>query len=322
VKRPYLFEIVVLANLALVAIVARGTAFLLGDIVRTLIALFLALLAQAAIGIVVRVIVSLVRGNRGYVRRLRRRGWALDTLRLTLGVTLMTFGYGWLKLAVPLLRDPNFDPELWDLDRMVALGIAPSEFLLNLFRGASLRVVDWTYANIFYASMIVAMAFFLSHPSRRLRIAFFNGNTLLWIMGVWLYFLVPSVGPAYRFPEIWFRHSEDLPITQGLQAALMRNWLHARDSWEAGRLVAPVSIAFGIAAFPSLHVAFQTYVFLWMRRLWLSGQVLFGVFAFTIFLGSMITGWHYLVDGIAGIVMAYAAYRMAIRPGSRLFFRA
>jgi hypothetical protein len=65
-----------------------------------------------------------------------------------------------------------------------------------------------------------------------------------------------------------------------------------------------IQIVLGIAAFPSLHVAFQTYVFLWMRRLWTSGEVLFGIFALVILLGSMITGWHYLIDGLAGIALA------------------
>ena len=64
----------------------------------------------------------------------------------------------------------------------------------------------------------------------------------------------------------------------------------------------------GIAAFPSLHVGFQTYVFLWMRRLWTSGEVLFGIFVVVIFLGSMITGWHYFIDGVAGAALALGCY--------------
>ena len=39
-----------------------------------------------------------------------------------------------------------------------------------------------------------------------------------------------------------------------------------------------MSVVYGIAAFPSMHVAFQTFVFLWMRRLWIYGQLVFGVF--------------------------------------------
>ena len=68
------------------------------------------------------------------------------------------------------------------------------------------------------------------------------------------------------------------------------------------------SIVLGIGAFPSLHVAAQMYVFLWMRRLWTSGEVLFGIFVVVIFLGSMITGWHYFIDGVAGVALALGCY--------------
>ena len=70
---------------------------------------------------------------------------------------------------------------------------------------------------------------------------------------------------------------------------------------------------FGIAAFPSLHVGFQTFVFLWFRRLWLSGQIIFAIFVLLIFLGSVITGWHYLVDAYAGLLLAAIAYGVPAR---------
>jgi hypothetical protein len=320
-KRPYFFELFVLANLALVAWVARGTFFLLGDVLAGLVGLLLGIAGQAVIGIVIRLIVAAVRRDRAYLRRIRRRAWILDTLRLIVASTLMIFTYGWLKLVVPLVRAQNFDAALWELDRVLCAGLSPTVLLLDTFAGAgALRAIDWSYANIFYASMFVATAYFLSHPSRRIRIAFANGNVALWLSGSWLYFLVPSLGPAYRFPDLWFPHAGALQHTQNLQAILMRNWQNVLRAW-SGQPAGSISLAFGIGAFPSLHVAFQTYVFLWMRRLWLSGQVLFAVFALTIFLGSMITGWHYLVDGIAGLLMAYVAYRFAIRPCSRLFLR-
>jgi hypothetical protein len=323
VRRPYFFELLVLANLALVAMIAHESLFLVGGVLRTVSGLVLAIGTQALLGIGVRLLIAFARRDRRYLRRIRQRRWMLDLVRLVIANALMIFGYGWLKLSVPLLRGANYDAALWELDRIFFLGVSPSEFFLNLFAGAGvLPAVDWSYANIFYASLLVAMAFFLSHRSSGIRIAFANGNTALWVAGVWLYFLVPSLGPAYRFPEIWFQHSAGLPITQNLQAILMRNWQTVLRSWEAGQLTGRVSLALGIAAFPSLHVAFQTYAFFWMRRLWLSGQIVFAVFALVIFLGSMITGWHYLVDGLAGLVMAFLAYRVAIRPVSRLFFRA
>ncbi|HET8797398.1 MAG TPA: phosphatase PAP2 family protein [Thermoanaerobaculia bacterium] len=321
-KRPYFFELLVLANLAFVALVAHRSAGLLGGVARVLGGLLVVVAVQAGIGIGVRVVVALVRRDRAYLRRIRRRAWILDTLRLVVAGALMIFGYGWLKLVVPLYRAANFDAALWELDRALFFGLSPTVFFLDLFgNSGALRVIDWSYANIFYVSMLVAMAYFLSHPSRRIRIAFANGNAALWIAGAWLYFLVPSLGPAYRFPDVWFPFAGSLTITQNLQALLMRNWQNVLRAWH-GEAFGPISLALGIAAFPSLHVAFQTYVFFWMRRLWRAGQVLFGVFAFTIFLGSMITGWHYLVDSLAGVVMAFVAYRLAIRPCFRLFSRA
>jgi membrane-associated phospholipid phosphatase len=50
------------------------------------------------------------------------------------------------------------------------------------------------------------------------------------------------------------------------------------------------------------------YVFLWMRRLWRYGGIVFGIFTLFIFIGSVVTGWHYLIDSIAGLVLAYISY--------------
>ena len=80
-----------------------------------------------------------------------------------------------------------------------------------------------------------------------------------------------------------------------------------------GGVNVPVNVLFGVAAFPSLHVAFETLVLLWMRRLWRYGEVIFGVFTLIIFVGSIITGWHYLIDGLAGALLAAACYAVAVR---------
>lgn len=314
-RRVYFFELFTLAHLALVALLAHESFFLIRNPAGTLISLVISVAAQAVIGVLIRVAVAAVRKEKAYLRRIRRRAWIVETLRLIASGALLVVGYGWLKLVVPLYHARNFDAALWDLDQLLFFGFAPAVFFLDLFgTTGALRVVDWTYAYIFYASTIVAGAYFLSHPSSRIRVAFANGNAVLWVAGAWLYFAVPSLGPAYRFPDIWLAHSEALRRTQELQALLMRNWQNVFRAWN-GEPHGPISIAFGIGAFPSLHVAFQTYVFLWMRRLWISGEVLFGIFVFVIFLGSMITGWHYLVDGLAGLLLAYVCFRASFRRG-------
>jgi membrane-associated phospholipid phosphatase len=98
-----------------------------------------------------------------------------------------------------------------------------------------------------------------------------------------------------------------------LQAILMRNYQNVIRAWNGQPITEPIRIMFGVGAFPSLHVASQMYVFLCARRVWRTGQVLFGIFVLLIFLGSMITGWHYLIDSLAGLLMAYLSYRFCFR---------
>lgn len=310
-RRPYFFELFALANLGVIAVFARESLSIVGSPFRHLVSFAAAIAMQALAGIGVRVLIALVRRDRSYVATIRSGAWIVETLRMIVGTAAVIVAYGWIKLTVPIYHPRLFDPELWELDRALFFGVAPTTFLLDVFGAAwFLRLIDWCYANIFFASAFIAFAWMLSHPERRIRVAFANGNALLWITGGWLYLLIPSLGPALRFPEVWFAHAETLRLTQTLQAILMRNYQNVIRAWNGAAVTEPIRMIFGIGAFPSLHVAFQTYVFLWTRRVWRAGQVVFGIFVFVIFLGSMITGWHYFVDSLFGVAMAYLAYRI------------
>jgi PAP2 superfamily len=310
--RLYSYEIITLVNLAIIG-------WLTGSIVITslpaTLAAFIPTLGGYAIaGVVIRALVAWRRGElRAFLRIVRSAGWLTDTVRLVLFGSLMVHTYFWIKLVVPLLHPRLYDQELWNIDQRMFLGLSPNILFLNVFsKGFVLQVIDWAYARIFFVSMSVAFMFFLSSPSRRLRAAFSTGNTLLWLAGAWLYMLVPSLGPAFRFPEVWLPFAYGLDITQHFQAFLMKNYQSVLRLPRGGS-VRDVQLMLGIAAFPSLHVGFQMFAFLWMRRLWIYGEIVFGVFALVILIGSVVTGWHYLIDGIAGIAMAAVCYLIAAR---------
>ncbi|MBV8518249.1 MAG: phosphatase PAP2 family protein [Acidobacteria bacterium] len=312
-KRPYFFELFTVANLAAFALFAHASSPLANPLLNWLSFSF-GLALHALAGIAVRASIAKLRGDRTYVAIIRKPAWLLDTLRLVLAGGLVVVTYGWIKLVVPVYHPTRFDQQLWDLDQTLGLGFSPNILLLDLFgRPLFLHAIDWLYANVFFVSSMIAFAYFLSEPSRRVRIAFANGNAVLWIAGAWLYLLVPSVGPAYGFPDLWLAHEAALQRTQNFQALLMRNYQNVLRAASGQRPTAPVRIIFGIGAFPSLHVAFQTYVFFWMRRIWTSGEVLFALFVVTIFIGSMVTGWHYMIDGLAGAALAFACYACAWR---------
>jgi hypothetical protein len=318
-KRVYVFELLAAGNFILICSLLWPIGAPLRMLPGALLIFGSGFLIQAAAGVAVRAIVAWRRGElRAYLRALRSAEWLVDTLRLAIGSALFIVAYGWIKLAVPLLHPRLFDQQLWDLDARLFAGHSPNEFFLTLFSApAVLRAIDWSYANIFYISLAIASAFFASSTSRRLRVTFMNSNVLLWIAGAWLYVAVPSLGPAFRFPEVWLPLAAMLGNTQTLQHLLMSNYQNVL-AFRRG-VYPPVHMLLGVAAFPSLHVGFQTLAFLWMRRMWRSGEVIFGVFVIAILIGSMVTGWHYLIDGIAGMVLAWLCYSIAIRVAARTF---
>ncbi len=318
-KRPYFFEIIIVLNFLLIQLLLwRITRAPLATMARVLAMLIPVFVIQALIGIAIRIAVA-GHQRREYVDAVRSTEWIVDTARIVVFSALSVHTYGWIKISIPLIHPRLFDRELWNLDQAMFFGHSPDIFLLDLFSNRMvLRFFDWTYANVFILSINVASIFFLSAASRRLRIAFTNSNTLMWLVGAWLYVLTPSLGPAYRFPQVWLPLSATLANTQELQRILMTNYQMVLRF--ARGVNQPVNILYGIAAFPSLHVAFEVLVYLWVRRVWRLGAVLFVVFTGIIFLGSVVTGWHYLIDSIAGVVLAMICYAVvAIRQRKQAF---
>ncbi|MGZ8829115.1 MAG: phosphatase PAP2 family protein [Thermoanaerobaculia bacterium] len=309
-KRPYFFEVATIINLLIIT--ALTNPLVLTSVMSTFGSFIPTLGGYALTGVLVRGAVAWYRGElRAYLRILRSPGWLVDSARLIVSGALMVHTYFWIKLVVPILHARLYDQELWNMDQAMFFGFSPTVLFLNVFaNGTVLKVIDWSYARIFFVSMSVAFMFFLSSPSRRLRAAFSNGNTILWLAGAWLYMFVPSLGPAFRFPDVWLPFAYGLDITQHFQAFLIKNYQAVRRL-PFGGSIADVQLMLGIAAFPSLHVGFQAFVFLWMRRLWVYGEIVFGIFALVILIGSVVTGWHYLIDGIAGILLAWLSYRTA-----------
>ena len=305
-RRPYFFEIFTVVNFVIIQVLLwRITRAPLLTITITFVTLLPVFLLQTLAGIGVRTLVLRARRS-DYIAVIRSRRWITDCVRIILFSALSVHVYGWIKLSVPLLHPQLFDSELWNADRAIFFGHSPNIFFLNLF-STSLRFFDWTYANVFIASINVASAYFLSDPDERLRLGFMNSNTLMWISGAWLYMLIPSLGPAYRFPSVWLPLSAMLGNTQQLQRILMTNYQHVLHNQQ-------VNILLGIAAFPSLHVAFEMLVTLWLRGRW---RLLFAVITLIIFLGSVITGWHYLIDSLAGVLLALICYLVIAIPQRR-----
>jgi membrane-associated phospholipid phosphatase len=149
----------------------------------------------------------------------------------------------------------------------------------------------------------------VASPTRVLRVAAVTGFCLLWVAGGLLYVAFPSWGPVYTRPAHFELALQSMPITVHVQTELYRELKALFDDPTGPR---PIRYG-GVAAFPSLHLAVVALFVLasWkVSRAW--GGLNLAIWV-TLFAGSMLTGYHYLSDSLAGAVLGAACYLGALR---------
>ena len=272
-------------------------------------------LRLAALTVVIMAAAALLRragrGWRGVLREseLARPSFWIGLVRIAVAMSLLGTAHLLFKLYLPLLNPSNFDPALAVLDRVLGWGALPVERLAFLPGApAVLGAFDFIYSNLYYFLVWGGVLVFFVGLEGDLRLRFFDGFALLWQAGLLLYFLFPAWGPVFVLPATFEPLLAHMPATVRTQTVLFKETLAVT----LGQLDFPVRF-FGLAAFPSLHMAVMTFYALWARsvgRVWVWWNA---VFAGLILIGSVLTGYHYLVDGLGGAALAWGVWR-ATRP--------
>jgi len=308
--RLRVYEAVLLLDLAVVLALLRwGAGFalrpaqVLGD------ALQLAVLAALF------VLVAILLRAFGASRRGRRRGRArlratlrpralLDLARVLAAISVTSFVYSWLKLALPLLRpEVLFDRELFAVETALHLGVNPGRFLQSLFPYPGLwRVLDVFYAA-FTLTVFAGLAWFVAAVGVRERTRFVAGFSFLWVLGSWFYLAVPSLGPCYVLRDDYREVRAAMPEQSATMDVLFAQYGRVR-SFHRRPEGTDLSPYFGIAAMPSLHVAAQAFLALFARKRSRPVFLLFAVLTAVTFFTAVVSGWHYAIDGYAGLVLA------------------
>jgi len=245
-----------------------------------------------------------------YLQHLCSREWLLSWLRLWLACWAVSFSYFWVKVYVPTLHEGTWDSSLWQLDRLLHLGFSPNELAVVALGRAPL--VGWldTWYGLWLASVVWSLAFFAASDDSLLRRRVVLSALLLWAVGAIIYLLIPAVGPIYVFEETWSSVRGSMPIAEQTQSMLWSNYQSVLDS-RAGEARA-FDHRLGVAALPSLHVAFHGLFALWAWQHARVVRVIFVLMAVLTFAGSLLTGWHYAVDGYLGLALAVLCQRVAI----------
>jgi hypothetical protein len=218
-------------------------------------------------------------------------------------VTLLAL-LGW-KLAIPHWRGFTWDPSLARLDAALHGGMTPDRWLLPLVE-PWLPAIDWIYSSTWYALLAAVTLWAGWSRSSRYLLA----STLAWIiLGIVVATAFASAGPCY-FTSLGYGDTYQ-PLMQTLRRQDLSALAIQAELWRTYQ-GAPTSVVAGISAFPSLHLALPTLYALAFRRL----RWAFVGYLLVTLLGSIVLGWHYAVDGYAGILGGWGCWWLAgkIRP--------
>ena len=146
---------------------------------------------------------------------------------------------------------------------------------------------------------MAGIAWFAAALTVRERARFAAGFTFLWVFGAWFYFATPSLGPCYVLKDDYIDVRAAMPRQSATMDLLFAHYGRIR-SLHRHPEGADISPYLGVAAMPSLHVGAQAFFMFFARR---RSKALFVVFAaltaLTLFT-SVVSGWHYAIDGYAG----------------------
>lgn len=189
-------------------------------------------------------------------------------------------------------------------DTWLFFGHSPAVLLHDLLGQdfAARFLTDWyeAFSTLVTLALVAAMAF---TPTVRSAFVFVVSAMWAWILGVGSYYLIPSLGPFHIAPDEFAGLTRT--SIQKTQTAYVAQREHLLAHPQAHDAFAQIS------AFASLHCGLTFLVVLMaryygLRRLsWVASVFLAGTLVATVYLG-----WHFAVDDIAGLVLAWLAVQL------------
>jgi hypothetical protein len=202
-----------------------------------------------------------------------------------------------------VLLSPH-DQMLLRWDRWLFFGHSPAVLLHDLLgQDLAARLLTDLYESFSWLVTIALVSALAFTPTVRQAYVFVVSAMWAWIIGVGSYYLIPSLGPFHAAP------SEFAGLTRTSIQATQDKYLEQR----AHLLAHPQAHdAFAqISAFASLHCALTCLIWL-MARYYGLRILSWVVFAFLVgtVLATVYLGWHFAVDDVAGIAIAWVAVQL------------
>ncbi|HEX3809038.1 MAG TPA: phosphatase PAP2 family protein [Rhizomicrobium sp.] len=233
-----------------------------------------------------------------------RPGNIFHTL-ITLTPLMITFDA--LKEQIPQIHPFEWDETFTRWDRILGMGHLPWQILQPLVGHPPITAgLNFIY-DLWFVLMFGCLFWqaFSAHASR-LRMQFLVAFALAWFVGGDLLATVfSSAGPCFygylhpaRDPYApLMAYLRDTSLHWPIWSVKIQNLLWQSYTHGGGTVA-------GISAMPSMHVTIAVLLALLGVRTNRPLGIALTLFAAAVVVGSVALGWHYLVDGIGGVVLA------------------
>jgi hypothetical protein len=236
-----------------------------------------------------------------------RTHWNRDRITLVV-LGLVCFyttyvSYRNLKSALPFVMGPNkYDRELHLIDQWLFFGQEPAIVLHEVFGWSPFAHIFSSIYLWFLPLVPLALAAWVVW-SRNISFGYWfaTSQSIAWTLGTASYYMLPTLGPGFEYPWLY----EELASTG--TTTLMDSLFYGRANVLHADVLNAVQ---SVAGFASLHVAI-TLLFALVAQYTIRSRVVHWIFwvnfAITI-VATLYFGWHYVMDDVAGVVIALIAF--------------
>lgn len=211
--------------------------------------------------------------------------------------------HGWGKSMIPHVTGGFWaDPYLANIDHAI-FGADPWQLVRSEFLSPIYAKAYVTWFAITFTTMGV-LAFGTNPDNQRILTLYL---AVLILGGTIGQYILPSAGPIFyelvgfgpRFQELVATND---PVYSGFAKYLWRNF----SSGSA-------DIGTGISAMPSMHVSMAVWTVIAARAIWKPLTYPAAVYALTVWLGSIASGWHYATDGLVGAAVVLVLHHVLVK---------
>jgi hypothetical protein len=252
----------------------------------------------------------------GAARLLWSEGWLTErpVRHLLMSVSFAAFFWAFAcwKSAIPLVNRFSWDERLWSLDAWLHTG-QPDLLLAPLFGGPrTIVALDHLYET-WWLAQFALLLWQIWQPDLAKAKRFLLAYALVWIvLGIFVATAFSSAGPCYAgLITGTHRYDELLARLDAANALAPLTTLRGQAYLWAAYVRQVVPPGGGISAFPSLHVAAVVLGAIAIHERSRALGMLAWVYLALIWIGSIILGWHYALDGTVAILGALACWWVA-----------